>query len=79
MIEKKDGRYYMTCDRCGKELEGQKTFQGAVELKRESGWRSVPMADGWKDRCVECAAEVAARKQREKERLRQMSGKGRRR
>jgi len=54
MIEKNTYGFKLICDICGNEVDGFDTFQEAVEYKKDEGWRSQKVSDGWEDICPEC-------------------------
>lgn len=51
-----DNWYQLECDLCECVAEEDfDEFMGAVEYKKENGWKSVKMSDGgWEDRCPNC-------------------------
>ena len=54
MIENKNSNYELTCDICGYSVTGCDTFQEAVDYKKENGWKSQKVSDGWDDVCPDC-------------------------
>ena len=54
MINKGNYGYKLTCEICGYETDGFDTFQEAVDYKKDEGWKSQKVADGWEDICPEC-------------------------
>ncbi|GIW49177.1 MAG: hypothetical protein KatS3mg079_653 [Caloramator sp.] len=57
MIDRQYGKYVLVCDYCGEEIEF-KTFDEALEYKKENGWRSIKHSDGWETICEECRKEI---------------------
>lgn len=45
-------QYHRVCDNCGKYSPSADTYNGALDVAKESGW--VHIVDGNKDYCPEC-------------------------
>lgn len=45
-------QYHRVCDNCGKHSPNADTYNGALDVAKESGW--VHIVDGNKDYCPEC-------------------------
>ena len=54
MIDKSNYGHKLICDICGYETDGFDDFQEAVDYKKDEGWKSQKVADGWEDVCPEC-------------------------
>lgn len=55
MIEKTDNNEYeLICDICGDSVVGFDNFSEAVGYKKQEGWKSQKVADGWEDACPNC-------------------------
>ena len=60
MIDRCYGDYYVTCDACGKELDGVfSDFDEARDSMKTNGWRTRRIGDDWFHYCPECAPEMA--------------------
>lgn len=46
--------YELHCDRCEYVEEGFDDFMDAVKFKKEYGWKSMKVRDGWEDICSTC-------------------------
>ena len=53
-IERFEGIYTPTCDRCGSELDGEFDFYDAVAAKKAAGLKSRKVDVEWQDICDEC-------------------------
>lgn len=54
MIRRCNNGYELICENCGFSVTGFDTFQEAVDYKKENGWRSHKVDDGWEDVCPDC-------------------------
>lgn len=53
ILKEKDGRYSLTCDRCGDGVSAE-SWDEAKAIKALYGWRSVKMNGHWQDVCDRC-------------------------
>ena len=60
-IERIKGKFFVVCDVCSDQILGGSTFKAAVSARKEEGWESQRIGDGWQDVCPECAEKVAAK------------------
>jgi hypothetical protein len=49
-IERYYNNYTAVCDRCGERLAGADSFDEAVRMKREAGWKSRKVDGEWEGR-----------------------------
>ena len=59
MIEQIYGELYVTCDCCGRELDGIfDDFDEALTSMKANGWKYRKIDDDWYHYCPECAPEM---------------------
>ena len=59
MIEKLYGDYYVSCDACGRELDGvSDDFDEARDRLKAAGWKTTKLHDDWMNYCPECAKKL---------------------
>ncbi len=55
MIEKAAGGFTLSCDICGEEpINIFPEFMGAVNYKKQNGWKSQRRNSEWEDACTTC-------------------------
>lgn len=56
MIERLYGDYYVSCDCCGRELDGTFfDFDDTKDSMKANGWKFHKIGDEWYHYCPECA------------------------
>lgn len=59
MIEKLYGDYYVSCDACGRELDGvSDDFDETRDRLKAEGWRVTKLHGEWMNYCPECAKKL---------------------
>jgi hypothetical protein len=56
-IEKFYRQFTPVCDCCGERIAGADSFDEAVRMKREAGWKSRKVDGEWEDICTDCQFE----------------------
>jgi len=58
MIDKSYGKFYISCDGCGEELETADTFDEAKSRIDAEGWKTIKMDNEWVHLCPNCEKEI---------------------
>lgn len=61
MIDIVYGKYIPVCDTCGEELSREDDFYGAVQAKKDAGWKTEKYGIIWVDTCNNCQEEESRR------------------
>lgn len=58
MIDREGRAIVLTCDGCGRRVEGFDTFSDALAYIQDCGWTTESTRYGYENRCLTCAEEV---------------------